>query len=227
MSNHKITPEKVTRPMQLLAAWLTGLVIVDGAFLLAAVQIQQPGWAPAVLVIAAVLNVPLFLICIFLLQTKFRPEMQEDSYYSRYLEKKYSVAVSTVSSVDVDKRAEDLARDIVANIGSTVGADQSKIETILRDGEVEEIKRRIGWRRSLSELYLRPQLWPKIVERWQFAQEFIDDIHALKTEGAIIVDDDDPKTCRLTHLGQNVAKLAEKENMLFNQQHRERNGKNL
>lgn len=41
---------------------------------------------PAVLVIASVVNVPLFLICIFLLQTKFRPQMQEDLYYSKYLE---------------------------------------------------------------------------------------------------------------------------------------------
>lgn len=73
MSNHKISPEKVTRPIQLLAAWLTGLIIVDGAFLTAANQISSPIWAAGALVIAAIVNVPLFLISIFVLQTKYRP----------------------------------------------------------------------------------------------------------------------------------------------------------
>jgi len=227
MNNHKITPEKVTRPMQLLAAWLTGLVIVDGSFLLTAVQIQQRAWIAGVLVIAAILNVPLFLLCIYRLQTKFRPEMQEDSYYSRYLDKKYSVGVSSVESIDVEKRAEDMARNIVAEIGPTTAVSESRIQSILREGEVEELKWRIGEMRSLSELHLRPELWPKVVERWQWSQEFINDIRVLKAEGAIIMDDDDPKTCRLTDLGQKVAKLAEKENMLFNQRHPGRNGKNL
>lgn len=74
---HRIVPEKITRPIQLLAAWLTGLAIVDGAFLLAAANIPSPGWAAGALVVASIANVPLFLLSVFLLQTKFRPEMQE------------------------------------------------------------------------------------------------------------------------------------------------------
>lgn len=81
-SNQKIPVEKVTKPIQLLAAWLTGLIVVDAAFLAAANTLLGPAWAKGMLVIAAVINVPLFLISIFLLQTKFRPEMQEDSFYS-------------------------------------------------------------------------------------------------------------------------------------------------
>ena len=83
--NQEIQPHRVTKPIQLLAAWLLGLIAVDGAFLTAARLIVTPPWAPGVLVIAAVVSVPLFLICIFILQTRFRPQMQEDSYYSRYL----------------------------------------------------------------------------------------------------------------------------------------------
>jgi len=80
-----LKPHKVTKPIQLLAAWLLGLVLIDGAFLTAAKTISIPSWLPAVLVVAAVCNVPLFLVCIFLLQTRFRPQMQEDIFYSRYL----------------------------------------------------------------------------------------------------------------------------------------------
>lgn len=52
-------------------AWMGSLVVVDGSFLLAAAAIHQPGWASAVLVIAAVINVPLFLGALLLLRGKF------------------------------------------------------------------------------------------------------------------------------------------------------------
>jgi hypothetical protein len=84
----KIEPHRITKPIQLLAAWLLGLIVVNGAFLVAAAQITEPDWASGVLVVASIVNVPLFLISMFLLQTKFRPEMQEDAFYSRYLESK-------------------------------------------------------------------------------------------------------------------------------------------
>lgn len=80
-----IVAEKVTKPIQLLAAWLAGLVLVNGTFLAAAKVISQPYWLPAVLVIAAVVNVFVFLACMFILQTKFRAQLQEDSYYSQFL----------------------------------------------------------------------------------------------------------------------------------------------
>lgn len=76
--SQKIPIEKVTKPIQLLAAWLTGLVLVDGMFLTAAKTISEPAWITGVLSVAAIINVPVFLAAIFLLQTKFRPEMQED-----------------------------------------------------------------------------------------------------------------------------------------------------
>lgn len=84
-SKNRIDPSKINKPIQLLGAWLVGLILVNGSFLAAAVSLEQPIWVRGLLVIAAVINVPIFLFAIFLLQTKFRPEMQEDSYYHDYL----------------------------------------------------------------------------------------------------------------------------------------------
>jgi len=85
LMTNRIEPHRITKPIQLLAAWLVGLILTDSTLLTAARVIARPGWASAVLVVAAVAAIPLFLISIFLLQTKYRPEMQEDSYYSEYL----------------------------------------------------------------------------------------------------------------------------------------------
>ena len=94
-----IDASKVTKPIQLLAAWLVGLIAVNGSFLGAAAVLAKPDWASGALVVAAMVNVPLFLVCLFLLQTKFRPEMQEDSYYSRHLERMYSEQTQKISYV--------------------------------------------------------------------------------------------------------------------------------
>jgi hypothetical protein len=85
MEQQQIRPERITKPIQLLAAWLVGLLTVDGAFLLAAAKMDLNSWQSGALVVAAILNVPLFIGALFLLQTKFRPELQEDSFYSTYL----------------------------------------------------------------------------------------------------------------------------------------------
>lgn len=97
MSEQKLEPHRVTKPIQLLAAWLVGLFVIDGSFLSAAKILDKPDWLPPLLVIAAIINVPLFLICIFLLQTKFRPEMQEDAFYSTYIQAR----LTTQSEVEV------------------------------------------------------------------------------------------------------------------------------
>lgn len=86
MSGKEIKPENVTRPFQLLAAWLVALVTLDGSFLTAARLITDPDWAPAALVIASIVNVPVFIGILFLLLTKFRKELQDDKYYSKELE---------------------------------------------------------------------------------------------------------------------------------------------
>ncbi len=74
----KLKAHKITKPIHLLAAGLVGLVLVDGSLLATAVGVDSGSWLSTAFVVAAIVNVLLFLLAIFLLQTKFRPEMQED-----------------------------------------------------------------------------------------------------------------------------------------------------
>jgi hypothetical protein len=98
-----IEPHKVTKPIQLLAAWLAGLVLTNGSFLGAA-AVLTTSWVSEALVVAAIANVPLFLVAVFVLQTRFRAELQEDVYYAEYLSKKTSLVYR------VDKRTEQETR---------------------------------------------------------------------------------------------------------------------
>ncbi|MEM5495824.1 hypothetical protein WNY77_00290 [Paraglaciecola mesophila] len=101
MEKNKLSPEKITKPIQLLGAWLVGLLAVDGAFLTAATNMEITSWQSGALTIGAILNVPLFIGALFLLQTKFRPELQEDSYYSTYLNNKTN-EVMRISKADLN-----------------------------------------------------------------------------------------------------------------------------
>ena len=103
MSEHRIQAASVTKPIQLLAAWLVGLLALNGSFLTAAATIHQPLWAPGFLVVCAAINVPVFLICLFVLQTKFRPEMQEDQFYAQYLDRRLSVETGKVETVSISE----------------------------------------------------------------------------------------------------------------------------
>lgn len=114
----QIEPHKITKPIQLLAAWLAGLVLVNGSFLVAATQIPSPPWVPGALALAGIVNVPLFLVAIFLLQTKFRPEMQEDSFYSKYLESRIT---------------GNTEREVTAESFALVREDISKLEQVVAE----------------------------------------------------------------------------------------------
>ena len=132
-SKGQIEPHRITKPIQLLAAWLLGLVFVDGSFLIAAFQITQPKWASGALVVASICNVPLFLLSIFLLQTKFRPEMQEDSFYSKYLESKTG----------------DTKREITAEYIATLREDVASLERVVAENVLHSLseaeKKKIRW----------------------------------------------------------------------------------
>jgi len=123
--NQEIEPPKVTKPIQLLAAWLVGLIIVNGSFLGAAVSLAS-SWERTALIIAAIVNVPLFLYAMFVLQTKFRPELQEDVFYSQYLDKKTNkvVMVSREDKLEVELssiRNQIAALGALASSGGTSG----------------------------------------------------------------------------------------------------------
>jgi len=103
----EIQPHLITKPIQLLAAWLLGLVLLDSSFFTAAATMHTPAWAPGLLVIAAVGNVPLFAACLFALQTRYRPQMQEDAYYAQYLE----------SQTRLVERSQLVVRETLASAG--------------------------------------------------------------------------------------------------------------
>jgi hypothetical protein len=108
MTDHTLTPEKITKPIQLLAAWLAGLLAIDSCFLFAASRLQQGTWESGALTIAAIVNVPLFLVAVFLLQTKFRPELQEDAYYSTYLSRKTNEPIKLQASPQLSELRHEL-----------------------------------------------------------------------------------------------------------------------
>lgn len=91
-----IKPDRITKPIQLLGAWLTGLLAIDSCFLVAASKLPIGSWESQALTVAAIANVPLFLVAVFLLQTKFRPELQEDLYYSSYISQKTNALIQVV-----------------------------------------------------------------------------------------------------------------------------------
>src|SRR5690554_4261241 len=98
MEKYKLSPEKITKPIQLLGAWLVGLLAVDSAFLTAVTKMDSSSWQSGALTVAAIINVPLFIGALFLLQTKFRPELQEDSYYSTYLNNRTNEVIKVPKS---------------------------------------------------------------------------------------------------------------------------------
>lgn len=85
MDDTRIEPHKITKPIQLLAVWMSGLVLIVGSFISGAIFINEPSWLPPTLGIATFIIVITFAVLIFIMQTKFRPELQEDPYYSEYL----------------------------------------------------------------------------------------------------------------------------------------------
>lgn len=91
---------------------MVGLTVVNGTFLGAAIALGEGAWERAALTVAAIVNVYAFIGAIFLLQTKFRPELQDDPYYSKYISRK-DASVKSVNPVEVLERKLDvLQREI-------------------------------------------------------------------------------------------------------------------
>jgi predicted signal transduction protein with EAL and GGDEF domain len=82
MADHQIRPEGIASPIQLLAAALVFVIVLDGSFLGLAAAIERPTWAAGLLTIAAVVNVPVVLGLVFMLQTRYRRRMLSDREYA-------------------------------------------------------------------------------------------------------------------------------------------------
>jgi hypothetical protein len=134
MSNSTIKPEKITKPIQLLGAWLAGLFSIDACFLFAATNMTAGSWESSALTLAAIANVPVFLIAVFVLQTKFRPELQEDSYYSSYLSSKtnqpLTVHKDDVQFAAVIQRIAELENRITSTTPQLSAASEDKLQKL-------------------------------------------------------------------------------------------------
>jgi hypothetical protein len=95
MDNHKIEPHRITKPIQLMAVWFVTLLLIDSSLLAAAKFIKEPSWIPPFLVISAVALVPFFVGGVFLMQTVFRKELQEDPFYAQWLTMKVARGETT------------------------------------------------------------------------------------------------------------------------------------
>jgi hypothetical protein len=122
MADHKITPERIANPIQLLAAAFVFIIVIDGAFLALAGTITSPPWAAGVLTIAAVVNVPLVLGLVFLLQTRYRRQLLSDREYSK-------LEVTVRSTSDARKRAAARRQNIAVEGDPDAMALLFKVET--------------------------------------------------------------------------------------------------
>jgi len=159
MADPQIQAHRITKPIQMLAVWMLALIVLDGSFLGAARLLTKPDWLPRLLVIAAVAFVPLFLIALFLLQTKFRPQLQEDSYYAEYLEREQGVfrnfkaenlpsrqALSSTAEVKAGLETIKIAGDIV--VGPKFGAEDLEAARVSRYQKYQGVFLVHSWRPS-------------------------------------------------------------------------------
>ncbi|MCH4828632.1 MULTISPECIES: hypothetical protein [Flavobacterium] len=221
MSTENIKPEKITKPIQLLAAWLLGLIIINASFLTAAAQIEKPEWASGALVIATIINVPIFLASLFLLQTKFRPEMQEDTFYSKYLERKYNESQSVKEVKKLRDEDEKETKEVVDLISKEIASNHTdkkeKIETIIRNRDKQKIEKRVNESRALSQLFLYKDRWNEFLDKWGNDDNFKKDIEELFFYKVIDGDIKNPSKIKLTKIGEEIATKLSESKLLWNQ----------
>lgn len=140
LSNQRIDPGQVLTPTQLLAAVLVLLVVSVPAFIAGAATTTSPHWVPALFAIAAVLDVPLALLFVYRLLTKYRQQITSDAVYER------AVLRAPVASRDLDESLAQAGIDTEGLISGTATADQQvrraleqmeAVMTILRNRAAE------------------------------------------------------------------------------------------
>ena len=85
MRGSRISPEKITHPFQLMAAWFVMLLVLVSLLLAAADKIASPSWASGFLVISAIVLSILVMSAVFLMLTMFRPHLQGPKEYAEWL----------------------------------------------------------------------------------------------------------------------------------------------
>lgn len=85
MSQPELKAEKITSPIQLMAAWFVMLILLSGVLLTAASQIDKPDWAAGYLVVFCSIVIIAVIACVTLMLTKFRPHLQDGKEYAEWL----------------------------------------------------------------------------------------------------------------------------------------------
>lgn len=110
MSASKIDPEKITNPMQLMAAWFVMLVSLVSVLLTAAANITEPTWITSYLVISSTILICGVLCCVFLMLTVYRPHLQDSEKYAVWLKDKnrYGNSVQKVAEDKFKEQPQEL-----------------------------------------------------------------------------------------------------------------------
>ncbi|MFQ1989805.1 hypothetical protein ACTG2S_08695 [Aeromonas sp. 82P] len=115
MAGTQIIPEKITSPIQLMAAWFVMLVLLSSVLLTAASKIEKPEWAAGYLIVFTSVLVLLVIGCVTLMLTKFRPHLQDGKEYAQWLKDKgmYSSSVFIEQSTSAFKGSGNVNRKFV------------------------------------------------------------------------------------------------------------------
>lgn len=169
------------------------------------------------LAIAAVANVPIFILSLFLLQTKFRPEMQEDSFYSQHLERKYSAMKMDSPPIDLEKNVREIAHRILSKIPKQEPGQEERVFEILKASGIDQLKKRFENSRTLSEIFVFADKWAQLLEQWGENPMFLAEVEDLQAAGLVHFKDNSLREPELTEIGREVASQLEKEKKLWHQ----------
>ena len=84
----RFSPERIKRPSQLTAALITGIVLINITLLTVAASLGDSPRTRLVIIAGDMLITLTGLGGAFRLQSRYRPEMQDDEHYFRYMERK-------------------------------------------------------------------------------------------------------------------------------------------
>lgn len=93
------------------------LILLEGLFVTAAIKIESPTWIPAMFSIAAVSAPVVVFVSVFLMQTVFRPHLQEGDYYFKWLKDQQEyrkVSITQVKTPVVEARAKSWSKSCKA-----------------------------------------------------------------------------------------------------------------
>src|SRR3954452_16755273 len=116
----RFDPKDVRTPIQLTAAWFVTLAALVGA-LLAASNHAGDAWLRGFFGIAAVAVIPIFVVAVFRLQTKYRPQLLADEYFVQVEQEVQATATNRGIELS-PAQPEAIARRAARNYRALVGA---------------------------------------------------------------------------------------------------------